>query len=102
MATAAKTSPENVTLRNFYYFAIIPIRSTCTLWAKYAETKFMETSFKWSKKMKNSPSCAHVLQKLSNLLISCCCFAGHAKEMYKTINACARVAFSLLSPSSLL
>ena len=32
-ATATRTSVENVTSRYFYYFAIIPIRSTCTMWA---------------------------------------------------------------------
>ena len=38
-ATSTKTSLENVTSRNLYYFAIIPIRSTCTMWAKYLGTK---------------------------------------------------------------
>ena len=45
-ATAMKTLLENVTLRNFYYFAIIPIRSTCTMRAKYPGTEFMGTAFK--------------------------------------------------------
>ena len=31
--TATKTSLESVTLGSFYYFAIIPIRSACTLLA---------------------------------------------------------------------
>ena len=88
--TAAKTSLENVTLRSFYYFAIIPIRSTGTLWAKYAGTKFMETAFKQGKKMKQSPSCAYVLQKTLNLVISRCGFAGDGKEIYKNINARAQ------------
>ena len=41
-----ETPLENVTLRNFYYFAIIPIRSTCTPWAEYVGSTFMETEFK--------------------------------------------------------
>ena len=44
--TTTKTSLENVTSRNFYYYTIIPIRSTCTRWAKYPGTKFMGTAFK--------------------------------------------------------
>ena len=39
-------SLADVTLLSFYYFAIIPIRSTCTLWVKYVGTKFMETEIK--------------------------------------------------------
>ena len=35
--------------------------------------------------MENSPSCAHVLQKTLNLVISRCCFADDGKEMYKNI-----------------
>ena len=38
--------------------------------------------------MKNSPSCAHVLQKTLNLVISRCCFADDGKEMYKNILFC--------------
>ena len=41
--------------------------------------------------MKNSPSCAHVLQKTLNLVISRGCFAGDGKEMYKNINATCTV-----------
>ena len=77
-ATTTKTPLENVTLRNFYYFGIIPIRSICTLWAKYA-----------GRKMKKSPSCAHVLQKTLNVVILRC-FSGDGKEMYKKINTSAK------------
>ena len=31
---------------NFHYFAIIPLRSTCTMWTKYPGAKFMGTAFK--------------------------------------------------------
>ena len=51
-ATATRTSLENVTLGNFYYFAIFPTRSTCTLWAKNTGTKFMETVFTQGRKWK--------------------------------------------------
>ena len=35
---------------------------TCTMWATYPGTKLMDAAFKLRKKMKNSSSCAHVLQ----------------------------------------
>ena len=52
-ATATKPSLENVTSRNLYYFAIIPIRSTCTMWAKYPGNKFMGTAFKYSSELRH-------------------------------------------------
>ena len=89
---------ENVTLRNFYYFAIIPIRSTCILKAKYAGTKFMERAFKYGRKTKNSLSCAHVLQKILNLVIPRCCFTGDGKDIYKNIKARAQFVVVATAP----
>ena len=43
---ATKTSLENITSRYFNYSAIIPIRSTCTIWAKYPGTELIGTAFK--------------------------------------------------------
>ena len=40
--------------------------------------------------MKNSPSCAHVLQKPLKLVISRCCFADDGKEMYENIKRTLR------------
>ena len=57
----------------------------------------MEPAFKWGRKMTNSPSCAHVLQKTLNVVISSCCFAGDGKEMYKNINARAQCLFLSLN-----
>ena len=94
-ATATKTSLKNVTSRNFYCFAIIPIRSTHTMWAKYPGTKLVGMAFKQGRKMKISPSCAHVLQKTLNLVISRCCFADDGKEMYKNIKrTCRAIVFA--------
>ena len=63
--------------RYFYYFAIIPICSTCTLWAKFPGTKLIGMAFK------NSPSCTHVLYKTLNFVISRCCFANDRKDVQK-------------------
>ena len=51
--------------------------------------------------MKNSPSCANVLHKTLNLVISRCCFAEHAKKCTKTYNAplfLLTYCFVVLSP----
>ena len=48
--------------------------------------------------MKNSSSCAHVLHKTLNLVISRCSFAEDGKEMYKTYNARAERLFLLIKP----
>ena len=53
----------------------------------------MEAAFKWERKMKTSTSCAHVLQKHLNLVISRCCFVADGKEMYKNISARAQCLF---------
>ena len=57
------------------------------------------------RKMKNSPSCAHVLQKTLNLVISrSCCFADDGKEMYKNIKRTCRATerlFLLIKPIAL-
>ena len=92
---ATKTSLEKVTSRFFCYFAIIPIRSTCTTWAKYPGTKLIGVAFKLGRRMKNSPSCAHILHKTLNLVISRCCFAENGKEMYKNIQrTCRAIVFA--------
>ena len=47
--------------------------------------------------MENSPSCAHVLQKTLNLVISRCCFADDGKEMYKNIKRTCSDCFCSLN-----
>ena len=42
------------------------------------------------KKMKNSPSCVHVLHKTLNVVISRCCFAEDSKEMYQNVKRTCR------------
>ena len=59
-----------------------------------AGTKLMGTAFKYERKMKNLPSCAHVLQKALNLVISRCYFGDDGKEMYKNIKrTCRAIVF---------
>ena len=84
-ATATKTSPGTITLFHLCYFAIISTHSTSTEMANYPGTKLVGVAFKLRKKMKNSPSCAHVFQKTYNLVISRCCFAEDSKEMYQNV-----------------
>ena len=57
-----------------YYFAINPIRSTCTMWANYPVTEQVGTASKLRQRMENLPSsaCAHVLHKTLNLVVSRC------------------------------
>ena len=95
METAAKTSLENITSRYFYYIAIIPIRSTCTMWTKYPGAKLIGTAFKQGGRKISSPSCGHFLHKTLNLVISRCCFADDGKEMYKNIQrTCRTIVFA--------
>ena len=71
--------------RYLYYFAIIPIRSTCTMWPNYPVTEQVETAFKLRERLKNVPSCGHVLHKTLNLVISRCGLAAHGGEMYQNL-----------------
>ena len=71
--------------RYLYYFAIIPIRSTCTMWPNYSVSEQLETAFKLRQRMENLPSCTHVLHKILNLVISSCCLAEHGEEMYQNL-----------------
>ena len=64
--------------------------------ANYPGTKLVGVAYKLRKKMKNSPSCVHVLHKTLNVVISRCCFAGDDKEMYQNVNATLSLPSSLL------
>ena len=46
-------------------------------------------------------SCAHVLEKTLNLVISRCCFAENGKEMYQNVKRTCRVLFWLINPIAL-
>ena len=48
--------------------------------------------------MKNLLSCAHVLHKTLNLVISRCCFAKDGEEMYQNLKCTCRALFCLLNP----
>ena len=46
------------------------------------------------KKMKNSPSCVHVLHKTLNAVISRCCFAEDGNEIYQNVKrTCRAIVF---------
>ena len=47
-----KTSLENTSSRYLYYFALIPNRSTSTMWPNYPVTELMGTVFNLAQKMK--------------------------------------------------
>ena len=90
-ATATKTSPENITLFHYCLFSIISTRSTSTEMVNYPGTTFVGVAFKLPNKMKNSPSCVHVLHKTAlNEVISRCCFAEDGKEMYQNVRRTCR------------
>ena len=60
----------------------------------YPETKLVGVAYKLRKKMKNSLSCAHVLHKSLNVVISRCCFAEDGKEMYQNVKrTCLNLLF---------
>ena len=82
MATATKTSPENISLFHLCHFAIISTHSTFTKIVNYPGTKLVGAVYKLRKKMKNSPLCIHVLHKTLNVVISRCCFAKEGREKY--------------------
>ena len=64
-ATATKTSLENISSRYFYYFAIIPIRSTCTMWPNYPVTEQVGTGLKFeTENEKLTVVCSRSLQNL--------------------------------------
>ena len=66
--------------------------------ANYPGTKLVGVGYKLRKKMKNSPSCVHILHKTSIVVISRCCFAEDGKEMYQNVHARAERLFLLIKP----
>ena len=70
------------------------------MYAWYPGTRLIGMAFKVRQelRMKNSRSCAHVLQKTLNLVISRCCFAEDGKEMCKNIKRTCRAIVFLIKP----
>ena len=61
----------------------------------YPGTKFAGVAYKLRKKMKNSPSCVHVLHKTLNVVISRCCFAEDGNEIYQNVKrTCRAIVFA--------
>ena len=91
---------KNVTPKyNFISFVllyvIISTRSTFTKMANYPGTKLVGVAYKLRKKMKNSPSCVHILHKTLNVVISRCCFSEDGKEMYQNVKRmCRAIVFA--------
>ena len=79
------------------------------MWPNYPGAEFFGQAFKFRQRKENSPSCAHVLQKTLNLVISRRSFAENGKEMYQNALTCRSsvmliktycfVTFSLASPT---
>ena len=75
---------------------IILIHSACSVWPYYPVTEWVGKAFKFKQRMKNLPSCAHVLHKTPNLAISRCCLAEFGEEMYQNLKrTCKAFVFSL-------
>ena len=78
---------------------IISTRSTSTQRTNYPGTKLVAVVFKIKKRIKNTPSCGHVLHKTLNLVISRCCFANDDREMYQNLKRTYRgIVFFLINP----
>ena len=79
---AKENVASNISLRFLYFFAIIPIHSTCRMRTNYPVTERVGTAFKLIQRKENLPSCAHVFHKILNLVISRCCLAKYGEENY--------------------
>ena len=65
--------------------------------ANYPETKLVGVAYKLRKKIKNSPSCVHVLHKTLNVVISRCCFEEDDKKMYQNVKRmCGAIVFPIV------
>ena len=53
------------------------------MWLNYPVTELVGMEFKLRQRLKNLPSCAHILHKALNLVISRCGLAEHDGEMYQ-------------------
>ena len=66
--------------------------------ANYPGTKLDDVAYKLRMKMKNSPSCVHVLHKTLDVVISRCCFAEAGKEVYQNVKrTCRAIVFCSLN-----
>ena len=62
----------------------------------YPVTERVGTAFKLIQRKGNLRSCAHVLHKTLNLVISRCCLADYGEEMYQNLKrTCMAFVFSL-------
>ena len=92
LIVVSKRNPQNFYLLLRDYFNSLNFYKN----GEYSGTKLVGVAYKLRKKMKNSPSCVHVLYKTLNLVISRCCFAEDGKEMYQNVKTRAENA-SVLS-----
>ena len=66
-------------------------------WQAIQELNGLEWHTSEERKMKNSPSCVHVLHKTVNVVISRCCFAEDRKEMYQNVKrTCRAIVFPIV------
>ena len=92
---------ENISWHYLYYFAIIPIHSTCKVWLNYPVTEQVRMVLKFRQRIKYLLTCAHVLHKTLNLGFSCCRLVEYSEEMYQNSKCMCR-AIVLLIKSYLL
>ena len=81
-----KTSPDNIT--SFHYFALLRDYFNSFNFYKngaLSRNQIGRSGVQLKKKIKNSPSCVHVLNKTLNFVILRCRFAEDGKEMYKNV-----------------
>ena len=71
------------------------------MWPNYPETEQVGTAFKLRQRMKNLPSCAHVLRKALNLSFYVVVWPSTAKKRTKIYNARAEPLFFSLNPTVL-
>ena len=92
---------ENVT-REYMFISFVLLRNYFNSLLKNGElsrndpgTKLEGVAYTLRKKMKNLPSCVHVLHKTLNVVISRCSFAEDGKEMYENVKCtCRAIAFA--------
>ena len=83
-----------MSLFHLRYLTIISTHSTFTKMANYPGTKLVGVAYKLRNKIKNSPSCVHVLHITLNKVISRC-FAEDGKEMYQNVKrTCRAIVFA--------
>ena len=97
-ATPTKTSLENISSRYLYYFAMIPIRSACTMWPNYPVTEQVGKAFKLRQRMKILRRVFTFSTKPLIWLLHVVVWSSTVKKCTKIYNAHAEPLFFSLNP----